>query len=258
MPGSSSSAACAGTSIRRRSAIRSTRPTRPATRRTYSSADHDYFTSVRAGAIYRADAGADLLRLLQHLVQPVARAARLDDGYAQPLPPETNEAFEVGAKYEFLNGNLSLNGALFQITKNNARSQNADGTFTADGHGPGAGRPRRRRRPHHAGMAGVRRLHLPRRRSISSDGQRRRRTTGKVPLNTPRDSANAVDDLHLRQEVGDRRRRHLCRPALRQQHRTRCSVPDYIRVRRDGGLQAAGYDVRLNVFNLINRCTTTS
>jgi len=30
---------------------------------------------------------------------------------------------------------LSLNGALFQITKNNARTANADGTFTPNGHG---------------------------------------------------------------------------------------------------------------------------
>ena len=51
----------------------------------------------------------------------------------QNLPPENNEGYEAGVKYEFLNGNLSTNGAIFQITKYNARTQNADGTFTPTG-----------------------------------------------------------------------------------------------------------------------------
>jgi catecholate siderophore receptor len=54
-------------------------------------------------------------------------------GVSQPLPPEQNEAFEAGAKFDLLKGNLSLTGAAFQITKYNARSSNADNTFTAAG-----------------------------------------------------------------------------------------------------------------------------
>ena len=42
----------------------------------------DYFTSVRAGAIFEPTTGAVLLRLVQHLVQSVARAAHLDDRHA--------------------------------------------------------------------------------------------------------------------------------------------------------------------------------
>ena len=112
---------------------------------------------------HRADAGAVLLLLLQHVVQSVARAAHRDDRVRPVLPPETNEGFEAGVKYELLNGNLSLNGALFQITKNNARTANADGTFTPTGtvrvQGARAGVAGQIT----ARLAGVRRLRLPER-----------------------------------------------------------------------------------------------
>src|SRR5262249_43174754 len=49
------------------------------------------------------------------------------------LPPESNQNFEGGAKYDLLKGNLSLTGAVFQITQYNSRTQNPDGTFTANG-----------------------------------------------------------------------------------------------------------------------------
>jgi catecholate siderophore receptor len=37
------------------------------------------------------------------------------------LPPEENETFEVGSKWDFLHSHLSLAGALFRTVKNNAR-----------------------------------------------------------------------------------------------------------------------------------------
>ena len=88
--GSSSSAACATTSTMRRSATRSTRPTRRQHADAVLAAEHHYFSS-RAGVIVRADKVAVLLFLLQHLVQSVARAARLDDRHDEPLPPETEQ-----------------------------------------------------------------------------------------------------------------------------------------------------------------------
>lgn len=54
------------------------------------------------------------------------------DGLAavtQNLEPERNESFEVGAKGELFDGKLLLTGALFQITKKNAREQVTPGIY---------------------------------------------------------------------------------------------------------------------------------
>jgi catecholate siderophore receptor len=54
-------------------------------------------------------------------------------GLTQPLPPEDNKAYEVGAKWDLLNDKLDLDAAVFQITQYNSRSQNSDNTYTANG-----------------------------------------------------------------------------------------------------------------------------
>jgi catecholate siderophore receptor len=54
------------------------------------------------------------------------------DGLAaatQNLEPERNENLEVGAKGELFDGRLLLTGALFQITKKNAREQTSPGIY---------------------------------------------------------------------------------------------------------------------------------
>ena len=50
-----------------------------------------------------------------------------------PLPPQTSTAYEAGAKYDLLNEQLSLTGAVFQITQYNALTNNGDGTYSAAG-----------------------------------------------------------------------------------------------------------------------------
>ena len=92
-----------------------------------------------------------------------------------PLPPETNEGFEAGVKYELFNGNLSLNGALFQITKNNARTANADGTFTPTGTVRVQGARVGVAGQITARLAGVRRLRLSERPHHQRHRHRRRR-----------------------------------------------------------------------------------
>ena len=58
-------------------------------------------------------------------------------GVAVPAPGMAvalaRPAYEVGAKWALLNNALGLDAAVFQITKTNARSQNPDSTYTADG-----------------------------------------------------------------------------------------------------------------------------
>ena len=92
----------------------------------------DYFTSVRAGAIFEPTKEQSYYVSYSTSFNPSLEQLTSTTG-SQALPPENNEGYEAGVKYEFLNGNLSLNGALFQITKYNARTQNADGTFTPTG-----------------------------------------------------------------------------------------------------------------------------
>ena len=219
----------------------------------------DYFTSVRAGAIFEPTKEQSYYVSYSTSFNPSLEQLTSTTG-SQSLPPENNEGFEAGVKYEFLNGNLSLNGALFQITKNNARTANADGTFTADRHGPRAGRARRRR-PAASRRNGRCSAATPTSNAriiqgithISGVGN----TTGMVPLNTPKDSGNIWTTYTIKDtyEIGGGI--VLCRPALRQQpeHRAGAGV---LPLRPDGGLQAADLGAARSTSSTCStRCTTT-
>ena len=91
------------------------------------------FLSVRGGAIVQPTNWMSYYASYSTSFNPSLEQLVSTTGTSQPLPPENNEAFEVGAKLDFFSGNLSWTGALFQITKYNARSQNPDGTFSATG-----------------------------------------------------------------------------------------------------------------------------
>ena len=90
------------------------------------------FTSVRLGGIWQpTDAqsyyisyGTSFNPSLEQLVGTAGQ---------QNLDPEENKSYEAGGKWDLMNGNLSLSSAIFQITKDNARSQNTDGTYTLSG-----------------------------------------------------------------------------------------------------------------------------
>ncbi|MBV8192491.1 MAG: TonB-dependent receptor, partial [Alphaproteobacteria bacterium] len=117
------------------------------------------------------------------------------------LPPETNENFELGAKYELLNGNLAMSGALFQITQYNSRTQNPDGTFTAAGTIQVKGARTSvagRITPEWQVWGGYTYLDG---RIVNGIGAG---TQGMVPLNTPRDSATIWSTYTIKEtyEVG--------------------------------------------------------
>ena len=147
---------------------------------------------------------------------------------SQSLPPENNEGYEAGVKYEFMNGNLSTNAAVFQITKNNARTANADGTFSPTGtvrvKGVRVGAAGRIT-PEWQVFAGYAYLDARIIQGITNIGGVGN-TTGMVPLNTPQGFGQHLDDLHDQGHLRDRRRHVLCRPALRQQpeHRAGAGV----------------------------------
>lgn len=207
-----------------------------------------YFASVRTGAIVQPDKIQSYYFSYSTSFNPSLEALVSTTGARQPLPPESNEAFEVGAKFDFYNGGLSLTGALFQITKQNARTQNPDGTFTPTGTIQVKGA--------RAGIAG----------RITEDWQVwggyayldarilngvGANTTGKVPLNTPRDSFTlwTTYTIDKKWEIGG----GPTYQGMRYANNTNTVVvPEYTRLDATAAYKQDKYDIRLNVFNITN------
>lgn len=80
------------------------------------------YTSVRTGVIYQPSEAQSYYFSYGTSFNPSLEALTVTNN-TQALPPETNESFEVGSKWNLFDDNLSINTALFQITKNNARTQ---------------------------------------------------------------------------------------------------------------------------------------
>jgi hypothetical protein len=68
---------------------------------------------------------------------PVTARFSLKSSYLTPASQDWlfsgGRSWEAGVKYELLKENLAVTGAVFQITKYNARTQNPDNTFSATG-----------------------------------------------------------------------------------------------------------------------------
>jgi catecholate siderophore receptor len=152
------------------------------------------------------------------------------------------------------NGNLSLNGALFQITKNNARTANADGTFTPTGmvrvQGARVGvsgqiLPGWQVFGGYAYLNGRILAGLPA--TINGVGG----TTGNVPLNTPKDSANLWTTYTFNEtyEIGGGVFYVGQRYANNQ---NTVQVPEYTRVDLTAAYKQPRYEVRFNVLNVFN------
>jgi catecholate siderophore receptor len=207
-----------------------------------------YFASVRTGAIVQPDKIQSYYFSYSTSFNPSLEALVSTTGAQQPLPPETNEAFEVGAKFDLLNGNLSLTGALFQITKQNARTQNPDGTFTPTGtiqvKGVRAG-VAGRITPEWQVWGGYAYLDG---RILNGIGAN---TTGNVPLNTPRDSFTlwTTYTIDNKWEIGG----GPTYQGMRYANNTNTVVvPEYTRLDATAAYKQDKYDIRLNVFNLTN------
>jgi catecholate siderophore receptor len=204
--------------------------------------------SVRTGAIYEPTRAQSYYFSYSTSFNPSLEQLVQTTGTSQPLPPEQNQNFELGAKYDLFNGNLSLSGALFQITKTNARSQNPDGTFSATGtvrvQGVRTGFAGRIT-PEWQVFGGYAYLDG---RIIDGVGAG---TTGMVPLNTPRDSANIWTTYTFKEtyELGG----GVTYVGQRYANNTNTvQVPDFARVDLTAAYRQPTYDLRLNVFNLLN------
>jgi catecholate siderophore receptor len=203
------------------------------------------FTSVRTGVIFQPWPEQTYYFSYSTSFNPSLEQLTNTTG-AQVLPPETNEAFEAGVKYDFFDDNLSLTGAVFQITKQNARVSNGDGTFSAVG--------TTRVKGVRAGVAG--RItkewqvyggytYLDAR--VVNGGS----LTGTVPPNTPRDAATLWTTYTFKDkyEIGGGPT-YLGARYVNTQNTT--YVPEFVRFDATAAYKAENYDLRLNVFNLLN------
>ena len=128
----------------------------------------------------------------------------------QSLDPETSRQYELGGKWDVLDGNLSLTAAIFQIEKDNTRSQISAGRLRAHRQHPRARLPGERRGSHHARRgrcSAATRISTPRSSRLRCSTTRK----GKVPANTPKNSASMWTAYNFTREwqVGHRRRLHV-------------------------------------------------
>lgn len=219
-----------------------------ASSRNLASADQTVdYTSVRAGAIwqpteaqsYYFSYGTSFNPSLEQLTGTVGQ---------QDLSPETNKSYEVGGKWDLMNGDLSLNSALFQIQKNNARTQISPGVFELDG--------TVRVRGVRAGATGrvtpkvqvyAAYTYLDADITKAADG-----TEGNTPANTPKNTFNFWTTYQVLQnwEVGGGAVYTSQRYAA---NTDTVKVGGYTRWDGTVAYKQPKYEVRLNVFNLFNK-----
>jgi catecholate siderophore receptor len=206
------------------------------------------FASVRGGVIWQPTQEQTYYVSYSTSFNPSLEQLVSTTGISQPLPPETNESIEGGVKLGLFNDNLSLTGALFQITKQNARSQNNDGTFTATGtirvKGVRTG-VAGRITPEWQVFGGYTYLDAVITNGIGTG------TTGNQPINTPRDSGNLWTTYTFagKYEIGG----GATYIGQRYANNTDSTVvPGFVRFDATAAYRQPKYDVRLNVFNVLN------
>jgi catecholate siderophore receptor len=211
----------------------------------------DTFLSWRAGVLYQPTKAQTYYVSYSTSFNPSLEqlVSTTGTGGNGILPPENNAAWEAGAKYDLLGGRLGLSGAVFQITKYNARSNNGDGTFSAQGTiqvtGVRAGAAGRITEDWQV-FGGYAYLDG---RIVNGIGAG---TTGMVPQNTPRDSASLWSTYNLTKqwELGG----GLTYVGMRYANNTNVTVaPEYTRFDATAAYHFEKSDLRLNLFNLLNQ-----
>jgi catecholate siderophore receptor len=204
------------------------------------------FTSVRAGGIWQPTRAQSYYLSYSTSFNPSLEQLVSTTGSTAPLPPAKNKAYEAGGKWDLNGGNLSLSAAAFQITQDNARSQNPDGSYSATGTVRVSGA--------RAGVAGrvTDKLqvfggytHLD---ATIVDGIAPG-TNGMVPANTPRDSFSLWSTYAItpQWEVGTGATYSASRFA---NNTDLVQVGSYTRWDGMVAYHQPKYDIRLNVYNL--------
>ena len=207
------------------------------------------FTSVRLGTIWQPDTaqsyyvsyGTSFDPSLEQLTGTVGQ---------QNLDPEKNRSYELGGKWDLMNKNLLLTSAIFQIQKENARSQISTGVYALEGtvrvNGFRAGITGNLSKEWQVAM-NYSYLDAKVVDASSIDG-----TLGKIPANTPRNTLTAWTTYEVAPhwEIGG----GPVYMSKRYANATNTvSVGGYTRWDSTVAYKQKKYDVRLNVFNLTNK-----
>ncbi|WP_342246047.1 TonB-dependent receptor [Pseudomonas sp. OTU5201] len=99
---------------------------------TGSFTSKDEKLSSRAGLVYKPVENGRFYVAWGNSFNPTAEGIASNGGgltaATENLDPEKNETWELGTKWELLDGRLELDGALFRVEKTNARETMADGS----------------------------------------------------------------------------------------------------------------------------------
>jgi catecholate siderophore receptor len=206
------------------------------------------FLSVRAGGIWQPTSaqayylsyGTSFDPSLEQLTGTVGTTS---------LDPEKNKSWELGGKWD-VTENLATNASIFQITKENARSQISAGEYALDGtvrvRGSALGATGRLSKRWQI-TGNYTYLDAQVIKASATDG-----TQGKVPVNVPKHSFTAWSTYRLAKgwEVG-------AGPTYMSQRFVNAtdtvSVGGYTRWDAMLAYTTPKYDVRLNLFNLANK-----
>jgi len=207
------------------------------------------FTSVRAGVIWQPSDAQSYYLSYGTSFNPSLETLALTSGQ-QSLDPETSRQYELGAKWDLLNGDLSVTSAVFEIDKYNTRSQISTGVYELTGNV--------RVRGFQTSVAG----RLTRAWQVFGgytfldaeivEASVLDATKGNTPANTPRNSASLWTsyDLTRAWQVGTGLTYMSDRYAS---NNNAVKVGDYLRWDAMIAYQQPKYAIQLNVFNLANR-----
>ncbi len=207
------------------------------------------YTSVRAGVIYQPTDTQSYYVSYGTSFNPSLETLNVINGQ-QSLDPETSRQYELGVKWDLRDGDLSLNAAVFDIEKNNVRSQISPGVYELTGdirvYGFQASVAGRITRDWQV-FGGYTYLDAEIVKASVLD-----ETQGKVPANTPKNSASIWTAYNFTREwqAGTGARLHVGPLRVEQQRGRGAQLSS---LGRDGGLVQPKYSVQLNVFNLTNR-----
>jgi catecholate siderophore receptor len=211
------------------------------------AAQTNYFTSLRAGAIYQPTDWQSYYVSYGTSFDPSLEALTVTN-LTQNLAPEHTKSYEVGGKWDLLGGNLSVTSALFQQEMTNARTQVSSTEYTLDGD--------IRVRGFQAGVAG----HLLPNWQVfggytymngtvlrAADG-----TQEHVPANTPRNTLTLWSTYNVTPhwEIGGGPTYMSARYAANTNY---VQVGGYTRWDAMAAYHAKQWDARLNLLNLTNK-----
>jgi catecholate siderophore receptor len=207
------------------------------------------FTSVRAGLIWQPTDTQAYYASYGTSFNPSLETLTVVNGQ-QSLDPETSKQYEIGAKWDLLDGNLSLTSALFRIDKDHTRSQISPGVYELTGNVRVNGfqvSVAGRITPAWQVFGGYTYLDA---RIVSASTLDA--TQGKVPANTPQNSASLWTSYNFTREwqAGTGLTYMSDRYAA---NNNAVTVPDYFRWDAMLAWQQKSFTVQINVFNITDR-----